>query len=95
MARGIELVVVSMGKEGACFVTAERAVIARPPEVQIQSSVGAGDAMVAGLLAAQLGGLPLEECARMGTAFAVRALTRHSMEPGTTLATLMQQIRLA
>ena len=48
--RGIELVVVSMGKEGACFVTANEAVVARPPEIEVKSTVGAGDAMVAGIL---------------------------------------------
>ena len=93
VARGTELVVVSMGKTGACFVAAERAVIARPPEVEIQSSVGAGDAMVAGILAAQLNRLPLEECARLATAFAVRALTRNAHS--ADLAAVMQQIALA
>lgn len=74
--RGIGLVVVSMGKEGACFVNAERAVIARPPEVEVRSTVGAGDAMVAGIVSAQIQGLPLDECARLGTAFSIEALTR-------------------
>ncbi|MEI6560753.1 MAG: 1-phosphofructokinase [Verrucomicrobiota bacterium] len=93
VARGIALVVVSMGKAGACFVTAEGEAIARPPEVEIQSSVGAGDALVAGILAAQLNRLPLEECARRATAFAVCALTRNAHS--ADLAAVMQQIALA
>jgi len=76
VARGVELVAVSMGKEGACFVTADRVLTARPPDVEVGSTVGAGDAMVAGIVTAQIRGLPLEECARLGTAFAVAALTR-------------------
>jgi 1-phosphofructokinase len=75
LAQGIELVVVSMGREGACFVTAERVVIAHPPDVVIKSTVGAGDAMVAGIVAGQLRKLPLEQCARLATAFALDALT--------------------
>ena len=93
IAKGIELGVVSMGKAGACFVMAEGEVIARPPEVEIQSSVGAGDAMVAGILAAQLNQLPLEECARLATAFAVCALARNAHS--ADLAAVMQPIALA
>jgi 1-phosphofructokinase len=76
LAKGIELVAVSMGREGACFVTAAEAVIARPPDVEVGSTVGAGDAMVAGIVAAQIRGLPLEECARLASAFSLHVLTR-------------------
>jgi 1-phosphofructokinase len=65
-----------MGKEGACFVTANEAVVARPPDVEVRSTVGAGDAMVAGLVSAHLRGLSLAETARLATAFSVHALTR-------------------
>jgi len=75
-ARGIKLVVVSLGREGACFVTTESIVIARPPAVEAKSTVGAGDAMVAGIVAAQLAGLPLRECAQLATAFSLDLLTR-------------------
>jgi 1-phosphofructokinase len=75
VAQGIEMVVVSMGEKGACFVTKEEFVIARPPAIEVHSTVGAGDAMVAGIVSAQIQGLPLEACAELGTAFSVRALT--------------------
>jgi len=75
IARGVRLAVVSMGSAGACFVTEHEAVIARPPEISVGSTVGAGDAMVAGILCAQVRGLSLEECARMATAFSLRRLT--------------------
>jgi len=80
--QGIELVVVSMGKEGACFVTGTAVVIARPPEIEVKSTVGAGDAMVAGIIAAHLRELPLAQCARLATAFSLEALTR--LESGLT-----------
>jgi 1-phosphofructokinase len=76
IADGVEMVVVSMGKEGACFVTADEAVVARPPAIAVQSTVGAGDAMVAGILSAQIQQLPLRECARLATAFSVDKLSR-------------------
>jgi 1-phosphofructokinase len=75
-AKGIELVAVSMGREGACFVTATEAVIARSPEVEVRSTVGAGDAMVAGIVAARIRGLPLAQCARLASAFSLQVLTR-------------------
>lgn len=76
LAGGVELVVVSMGSEGALFVSGDEVVRARPPRVTVQSTVGAGDAMVAGIVAAQLRGLPLADAARLATAFSVDAISR-------------------
>jgi 1-phosphofructokinase family hexose kinase len=73
---GIACVVVSMGREGALFVEADQSLFAVPPPVDVKSTVGAGDAMVAGLVAAKLRGWPLAECARLATATAVGALTQ-------------------
>ncbi len=67
-------VVVSMGKEGAIFLEGDETVWAVPPAVEVQSTVGAGDAMVAGIVAGKLRGLPLAECARLATAFSVAAI---------------------
>jgi 1-phosphofructokinase len=94
--QGIELVAVSMGKDGACFVSEAAAVIARPPEIEVKSTVGAGDAMVAGIIAAQLRKFPLKQCARLATAFSLVALTR--IESGLTSAaavhSLMDQVSI-
>lgn len=76
IARGTALVAVSMGSEGALFVTADEVVVARPPSIQVRSTVGAGDAMVAGIIAGQLRELPLADCARLATAFSLDALVR-------------------
>ncbi len=53
------MVVVSMGEEGACFVSAEGILFATPPEIEVRSTVGAGDAMVAGVVSASFAGLRL------------------------------------
>src|SRR2546421_8099021 len=47
----IQLVVISMGERGALFVDAATTLIANPPPVLVKSTVGAGDAMVAGVVA--------------------------------------------
>lgn len=74
VADGIGLVAVSMGEDGAILVTADRAVLAIPPHATVASTVGAGDAMVAGLIHAASLGLPLNEAARLATAFSLGAL---------------------
>ncbi|MEZ0216653.1 MAG: 1-phosphofructokinase [Rariglobus sp.] len=76
VAAGVALVVVSRGADGACFVTAGEVITAKPPAVTVRSTVGAGDAMVAGVVAAQLRGLSLADTARQATAFSLSALTR-------------------
>jgi 1-phosphofructokinase len=72
--RGIELVVVSMGAEGALFVTAGEMLVARLSATKVANTVGAGDAMVAGIVAALAEGGGLERIARLSTAFAVGKL---------------------
>jgi 1-phosphofructokinase len=76
VARGVGLVAVSMGADGACLVNASEVVVVRPPSITARSTVGAGDAMVAGLVAAQLQSAPLSDSARLATAFSLHALTR-------------------
>lgn len=78
VAEGVGLVAVSCGEDGAVFITADAVVCARPPRIVVRSTVGAGDAMVAGLVAARLRGLPLAEAARLATAFSLHALKRGS-----------------
>jgi 1-phosphofructokinase family hexose kinase len=68
-------VIVSMGKEGAIFVEGEETIWAVPPRVEVKSTVGAGDAMVAGTVAGKIQGLSLAECARLATAFSMTAIS--------------------
>ena len=75
VAGGVRLVVVSRGADGACFVTADQVVVARPPVVKVGSTVGAGDAMVAGVVAAQMRGASLADTARHATACSLAVLT--------------------
>jgi 1-phosphofructokinase len=71
----IASVVVSMGKEGAIYVEGKETIWAVPPSVEVKSTVGAGDAMVAGTVAGKIRGLRLAECARLATAFSMTAIS--------------------
>ena len=97
IARGTALVAISMGAEGALFVTADEVVAAKPPGIQVRSTVGAGDAMVAGIIAGQLRELPLADCARLATAFSLDALVRG--ESGITsqagIEAFMQEVTIS
>ena len=73
-ALGVSLVVVSQGEHGALFVDQHRVLHAGISAVAAISSVGAGDAMVAGLTSALLDGADLEGIARRATAFAAAKL---------------------
>jgi 1-phosphofructokinase len=72
--RGIGLVVVSMGPRGALFVDSDAALLAVPPSITVKSTVGAGDAMVAGIVTATVRGLTSADRARLATAFSLGAL---------------------
>lgn len=92
----LELVVVSMGHEGALFVARDATIMAWPLPVTPHSTVGAGDAMVAGIIAARLEELPLAQCARLATAFAAGKLERlgpHLPAPAR-IRELARQVRL-
>lgn len=75
-ARGVAQVIVSLGEDGALFVTTEGTWQASLPPVRAASTVGAGDAMVAGVLAGWHAGLPTEETVRLAVAFAACKLQR-------------------
>ncbi|OGX86743.1 phosphofructokinase [Hymenobacter lapidarius] len=76
-----EIVVVSLGPVGACLVTREVVEHIAAPAVKKQSTVGAGDSMVAGLVFALSQGRPVREAVRLGVACGTAA----TMNPGTEL----------
>jgi 1-phosphofructokinase len=93
---GIQLVVISMGERGAMFVDQDTALIAIPPVIEVKSTVGAGDAMVAGLIAGQAQGLSLADSARLATAFSIGTITRIGSDlPATqTLQAYIKQVSI-
>jgi 6-phosphofructokinase 2 len=89
--RGVaECLLVSLGAEGALLVTAEGGLRYRPVSVPHGSSVGAGDAMVAGVAAGLTRGWPLSEAVRLGIAAGAAV----HLTPGTAACTREDTERL-
>lgn len=65
---GIETILVSMGEKGAVFHSNGTTWRVEPLEVEVKSTIGAGDAMVAALAYCMLNGLSPEETARITVA---------------------------
>ena len=65
---GIGKVVVSMGGDGAVYVTKDKTIYAEGLKVTVGSTVGAGDSVVAALAVSEEEGKTLEETVRLSTA---------------------------
>ncbi|CAM3269173.1 1-phosphofructokinase [Xenorhabdus nematophila] len=93
---GIAHVVISLGEQGALWVNASGAWLAKPPHCEVISTVGAGDSMVGGLVYGLLMRESSEYTLRLATA--VSALTVSQSNVGirsrTELASMMSRIEL-
>ena len=69
-AAGIENALISLGAFGAVLACAEGVFVAKPPQIKAVSTIGAGDAMIAGFIAAKDADAPtrLRTAAALGTA---------------------------
>lgn len=81
VASGIRQVMVSMGGEGAVFATEKGTWRLRQPTVDVVSTVGAGDSVVATLAFATDRALPLNEAARLSMAVGAATVMRPGTEP--------------
>ena len=93
---GLQTVVVSMGAQGALFVEKDGVIRAVPPQVRVKSTVGAGDAMLSGMVAGKIENRSLKACARLATAFAVIAVTNigAGLPPAAALQSIEGQVQL-
>ena len=94
--QGIAHVVISLGAEGALWVNASGEWIAKPPSVDVVSTVGAGDSMVGGLIYGLLMRESSEHTLRLATAVAALAVSQSNV--GITdrpqLAAMMARVDL-
>lgn len=80
---GIELVAISLGKEGALFLTKDRVVKCDALKVEAHSTVGAGDAMVAALAYSINNNMDFDYCIKLGIATSAGAVTTKGTKPPT------------
>ncbi len=81
LRRGPKAAIISLGRDGALLGSAEGIWRAKPPAVTVNSAVGAGDSLVAGVVYGWTKGQPLVEAFRLGIACGAAT----AMTPGTEL----------
>lgn len=79
---GIKEVVITLGKEGAIFVSKEQSYKIESPQVTVQSSVGAGDSFVAGMAYALSQGYDIEKRLKYAASVAGACVMSEGTNPG-------------
>lgn len=97
--KGIGMVAVSMGAKGAVLADASAAYQACAPKVQVQSTVGAGDAMLAALLDGAARGMTLPQRLAWGVAVSAATVTTEGTQVADkaavdALASRVEAVRL-
>ncbi len=93
----IENIVISMGAEGVMWLHENQWLHAKPPKMQVVSTVGAGDTLVAGLCWGHMQHMEKESLLRFATALSALAVTQVGVGLGDweQLNTLQQQIQVS
>ena len=81
--KGIGTVIISLGHEGALFLTKEQSLKCPAISVKVQSTVGAGDALVAAFTYGMDMGEDFESCAKLGIATSAGAVSTEGTKPPT------------
>ena len=87
---GISQVAISLGEKGSLVADSKQIIRAKAPAVPVSSTVGAGDAFVAGFSVGQARNLSLTDSIRLASAAAGAAVTL----PGTQAASLTEVNKL-
>lgn len=78
---GIGNVIISLGGDGALLVSDEGVFRAKPPKIDAVSTIGAGDSMIAGFIAAASLGINGGEALRLASAYGTAACLREGTNP--------------
>lgn len=94
LEEGIQLIVISMGKEGSIYLSKEACLSSKALKIEANSSVGAGDAMVAALALALERKLTMEEMIKLAVASSAGAVMTQGTAPADyeTVNRLMKQV---
>ena len=82
-AHGLENAMISLGAEGAVLANQDGYYYAKAPYADAVSTIGAGDSMIAGFIAATLDGLSPEGCLSRAVAYGTAACTQIGTMPPT------------
>lgn len=95
-SQGIAHVVISLGEEGAMWVNASGVWLATPPKCQVVSTVGAGDAMVGGLIYGLMMRQTSEHTLRLATAISAITVSQGNVRSmdRQQLTKMMNQVAL-
>ena len=96
LEKDVKIVIISLGADGAYFMDKEHTLYSPGLSVKVNSTVGAGDAMVAAFSLGIDQGLSFEECAKLAMATSAGAVTTVGTKPPTknTVDELLEQIIL-
>lgn len=94
---GIENTLVSMGSQGALLITGGKVYFAKAPQVEAVSTIGAGDSMIAGFLAATADGEGNEGRLKRAVAYGTAACLTEGTQPPSaeTVSSLLPQVQTA
>ncbi|WMN90157.1 1-phosphofructokinase [Vibrio parahaemolyticus] len=90
--KGIENIVVSMGADGVMWLNQSEWLRAQPPRMNVVSTVGAGDTLVAGLCWGHMQVMPKNELLRFATALSALAVSQVGV--GLTSQEELENIKL-
>lgn len=88
--KGIELVVVSLGKDGALLVCDEGIYHGKPPKLEVVNTVGCGDSMVAAFAVGLSRGYSYKECLKY--AISISAANAMSLSTGSFEKEMAEEI---
>lgn len=83
LKKGIEVVVISLGEKGALLLTPSLKLYSPGLKVDVKSTVGAGDAMVAGLCYGLSKNIPMKETFALAIASSAAQITVEGSKPPT------------
>ena len=82
LEKGIHMIVVSLGSEGSIYVTKDKTLKIEGKNVEVKSTVGAGDSMVAALALAIDEDYSLEKMAKFASAVSTASIMSEGSVPG-------------
>lgn len=96
LEKGVKTVIISLGAEGAYFIDEKHTLYSPGLAVKVNSTVGAGDAMVAAFAYGMDQNMSFETCAKLAVATSAGAVTTVGTKPPTKqeVETLLQQVTL-